>query len=94
MAYILFDSGKKIGEISEWAVAAHEPTYKNVLGKMVLSTPANNECTFISPKPVKRKSQLVVVQDGQLQFNLQIKAVKGATFVTAFIISEDKISTK
>lgn len=86
MAYILFDHGKKVGEISDWAVAAHEPTFKNILGKIVLSVPANNECTFVSPKPVKRKSQLVVVQDGQRVFTLQIKTVKGSTFVTALIV--------
>jgi hypothetical protein len=76
MPYILFDHGKKIGEISDWTVEAREPVYKNVLGKTVLSTPANNECSFVCPKPVNRKkSQLTVVQDGKLEFTLQIKTV-------------------
>ncbi len=88
MAYVLFDHGKKIGEIAEWTVASQEPVYKNVLGKVVLSVPANNECTFVSPKPVNRRSQLIVIQDGKLEFNLQVKSVKGATQVTALIISQ------
>jgi hypothetical protein len=92
MAYILFENGKKIGEISDWAVSAHEPVYKNVLGKVVLSVPANNECSFVSPKPVSRKSELVVLENGKLQMTLQVKAVKGATFVTALIISQKEIS--
>lgn len=87
MAYILFDQGKKIGEISDWTVIVHEPTYKNVLGKIILSTPANNECSFVSPKPVNRKSQLIVIQDGKKEFVLQVKAVKGGTFVSALIVS-------
>ncbi len=88
MANILFDNGKKVGEITDWTVASYEPTYKNVLGKIVLSVPANNECTFVSPKPVKRKSQLVMIQNGKLEFTLQVKAVKGSTFVTALIVSQ------
>lgn len=94
MAYILFDHGKKVGEISEWVVAVHEPTYKNVLGKIVLSVPANNECTFVSPKPVNRRSELVVIQDGKREFKLRLKGVKGATFVTAIIVSQHEISRK
>lgn len=92
MAYVLFDHGKKIGEISDWVVASHEPVYKNVLGKVVLSTPGNNECSFVSPKPVNRKSQLTVIQDGKLEYSLQLKVVKGATFVTALIISQKNLS--
>lgn len=88
MAYILFDHGKKIGEIAEWTVASQEPVYKNVLGKVVLSVPANNECSFVSPKPVNRKSQLIVIRDGVQEFKLQVKTVKGATFVTALIVSQ------
>ena len=94
IAAVVINKGKKVGEISDWAVAAHEPTYKNVLGKIVLSVPANNECTFVSPKPVKRKSQLVVVQDGERVFTLQIKNIKGSTFVTALIVAEEKTGKK
>ncbi len=94
MAYILFDHGKKVGEISDWVVEAREPVYKNVLGKVVLSVPANNECTFVSPKPVNRKSQLVVVQDGQCEYALQLKGVKGGTFVNALIVTQKDLSKK
>ena len=89
--YILFESGKKVGEISDWKVASQEPVFKNVLGKMVLSVPANNECTFVSPKPVNRKSQLIVVQDGKREFTLRVKTVKGGTIVTAVIVSQSDI---
>ena len=92
MAYILFENGKKVGEISDWAVASQEPVYKNVLGKVVLSVPANNECSFVSPKPVNRKSKLIVIKDGVREFNLQVKTVKGATFVTAKIISQKDLT--
>ena len=91
MAYILFDQGKRIGEISDWKVAAVPATYKNVLGKSFLSVPANDECTFISPKPVNRKSQLVVIEDGKWEIALQLKNVKGGTEVTAKILSREKI---
>jgi hypothetical protein len=95
MAYILFDHGKKNGEITDWVVAPNEPVYKNVLGKMVLSNPANNECSFVCPKPVNRKnSQLTVIQDAKIEFTLQIKTVKGATFVTALILSKKNLSKK
>lgn len=92
MAYILFENGKKVGEISDWVVASQEPVFKNVLGKVVLSVPANNECSFVSPKPVNRKSKLLVVKDSVREFNLQVKTVKGATFVTAVIISQKDLS--
>lgn len=92
MAYILFENGKKVGEISDWTVASQEPVYKNVLGKVVLSVPANNECSFVSPKPVNRKSKLIVIKDGVREFNLQVKSVKGATAVTALIIFQKDLT--
>lgn len=88
MAFILYDHGKKVGEISDWTVASLEPVYKNVLGKVILSVPANNECTFVSPKPVNRKSKLTVIQDGKREFILQLRNVKGGTFITALIVSQ------
>lgn len=88
MNYILYENGKKIGEISDWKLESSEPVYKDVLGKRVLSAPKAEQCSFISPKPVNRKSQLAVVENGAKEFKLQIVAVKGATFVTALIISQ------
>ena len=91
---ILFDHGKRLGEISEWAVAALPPVYKNVLGKTVLSTPANDECTFVSPKPVNRKSQLTIIEDGRWQITLRLVMVKGGTLVTAKITAKNELAKK
>lgn len=90
--HILFDQGKRLGEVSDWLVQSLPPVYKNVLGKTVLSTPANNECSFISPKPVKRKSLLSIVEDGKWEYVLQIVSVKEATLVTAKIIEKNKVA--
>ena len=92
MSQILFDQGKKVGQISDWTVASNEPVYKNVLGKTVLSVPAHRECSFVSPKPIQRKSQLIIVQDGMLELTLQIKKITGACSVTALIVSEKNLS--
>lgn len=94
MAQILYDHGKKIGEISSWSLEFQEPVYKNVLGKIVLSTPANNVCTFVSPKPVNRKSKLSIIQDAELEYVLQLKMIKGGTFVTAVVISKNNLQLK
>ncbi|MBC7421511.1 MAG: GNAT family N-acetyltransferase [Bdellovibrio sp.] len=91
MAFILFEKGKKIGEIADWAVTSQEPFYKNILGKMVLSQPLKDECTFVSPKPINRKAQLTVIENGTRQFDLQIKSVKGSTWVTATIVSQSDL---
>ncbi len=88
---ILFDQGKRLGEVSNWQIQSLPPVYKNVLGKTVLSTPANNECNFISPKPVKRKSLLSVVEDEKWEYVLQIVSIKEATLVTAKIIEKNKV---
>ena len=91
MSYILFDHNKKVGEISAWSVADLPPVYKNVLGKIVLSTPANDECSFISPKPVNRRSKLTVILDRKWKFTLLLKSVKGSTSVIAKILRKDEI---
>lgn len=91
MAYILYEEGKKVGEVSDWSVAAKEPVYKNVLGKTVLSVPANNECSFVSPKPIKRKSKLTIVEDGKTEIVLKTISVKAATMVSAVIVSKNKL---
>ena len=92
--FILFDQNNRLGEISDWVVQALPPVYKNVLGKTVLSTPANNECSFVSPKPVKRKSSLSIVEDGTWVYVLQIVSVKDATLVTAKIVEKNKVRKK
>jgi hypothetical protein len=91
MPFTLYDHGKKLGEILDWAVSSLPPVYKNVLGKTVLSVPANNECTFTSPKPVNRKSQLTVIEDGTWEYELRLVSVKGATGVTAKIQAKNNL---
>ncbi|MBC7465548.1 MAG: hypothetical protein H7256_06105 [Bdellovibrio sp.] len=91
MAYILYDQGKKLGEIENWQVTAYVPSYKNVLGKMVLAVAQKDECSFVSPKPVNRRSELTVIENGQLEFILQVKSVKG-TSVIAAISSQKELS--
>ena len=93
MAYILFDQGKKLGEIENWQVTPYVPVYKNVLGKMVLAVAQKDECTFVSPKPVNRRSELVVIENGKLEFVLQVKSVKGTTVIAA-ITSQKEVSKK
>ena len=91
MAFILYDQGKKLGEISEWTITTQVPVYKNILGKTVLSVPAKDECSFVSPKPVTRKSKLTVIEDAKLKFELEVKSVVGGTVVVAAILSRAKI---
>jgi hypothetical protein len=85
MAMILFDEGKKVGEISDWNLIVQPPVYKNILGKEVLSSPSKQECTFTSPKPVTRKSKLTIKEDGKKDIALELKSVKGGTLITAVI---------
>ncbi len=91
MALILYENGKKIGEISDWVLIPDTPTYKTFLGKTVLAPPAKDICTFTSPKPINRKSKLIVIESGKSEFNLEIKTVRGSTAVTATIISMNKV---
>lgn len=93
MAYILFDQGKKIGEIENWQVTPYVPVYKNVLGKMILAVAQKDECSFVSPKPVNRRSELVVIENGKREYVLQVKSVKAMT-VIASIVSQKEISKK
>lgn len=90
MAHILFDQGKKLGEVSEWKLTPYEPVYKEVLGKNVLMPATNDVCSFVTPKPVSRKTQLTILEDQKQELVLQIKSVKGMT-VTAFITEKNKL---
>ena len=90
MTHILYDQGKKLGEISEWKLSLNEAYYKNILGKMVLMPATNDVCSFVTPKPVSRKTQLTILEDQKCELVLQIKSVKGMT-VTAFIIARNNL---
>ncbi len=86
MAYLLYDNdGKKIGEISEWKHEVAPPAYKTFLGKTVLMTPANDECSFVSPKPVRRKDILTIVADAKTRYTVEVMKAVGGTQVTAKI---------
>lgn len=88
MAIILYDNGARLGEVTDWQIANKPSVYKTFLGKTVLSTPANDECTFISPKPVKRKSNLMIVENGKREYHLQVIKVTGSTSVAAKILKK------
>jgi hypothetical protein len=90
MAHILYDQGKKIGEVSEWKLTPYEPVYKDILGKLVLMPVTNDVCSFITPKPVSRKTQLTILEDQNKELVLQIKSVKGMT-VTATIVARNNL---
>lgn len=88
MAHILFEQGKKIGEVTGWQVTKSVPVYKQVLGKDVLLPAKNDLCSFNTPKPVHRKAQLTIIEDQKLELVLEIKSVK-VMAVTAFITARN-----
>lgn len=90
MTHILYDQGKKIGEVSEWKLKPYEPVYKDILGKLVLMPETNDICSFKTPKPVSRKTQLTIVEDQKRELVLQIKSVK-SMIVTASIIARNDL---
>lgn len=90
MAHILYDQGKKIGEVSEWKLMPYEPVYKDILGKLVLMPVTNDVCSFVTPKPVSRKTQLTILEDQKRELVLQIKSVKSMT-VTATIVERNDL---
>ena len=93
--HILYDEGKKVGELSDWTLIKSEPVYKTFLGKTVLSIPSNDECTFVSPKPVNHKrSKLTVVENGKTEYVLQIVRVTGSTAVAAKIMNKTTLKQK
>ena len=82
---ILFENGKKIGEISDWSLTEREAEKRMVLGKEILMPKPKDQCVFSSPKPVNRKSELVVIEDGKLRYRLENAKVKDGTLVTATV---------
>ena len=91
MACILFENGKKIGEISDWILIQKPAQIKNVLGKEVLMPKPKDQCTFTSPKPIPRRSDLILICDRKIEYFLKATYVRGGTFVTADIIQEKRI---
>lgn len=93
MAFILYDQGKKVGEVSDWIVESNPPVYKDVLGKTVLATPANDGCSFVSPKPVNRKTQLKIIEAERIEYDLKIVRVQDHTRITAKILAKTNLAT-
>ena len=91
MAMILFDDGKKLGEISEWSEHQRPVEMKMVLGKDVLSQSSKIEWQFVSPKPVNRRSQLWVIIDGKTKATLKDLKITGGTKITATVGTKEKI---
>ena len=86
MAFIVFENGKKLGEVENWSQREDPPTYKTFLGKTALLKPANNECTFVSPKPVRRKAILKIIQDQKTEYTVEVLKAIGGTEITAKIL--------
>ena len=93
MTHVLYDQGKKIGEVSEWKLTPYEPVYKNILGKLILMPETNDICSFKTPKPVSRKTQLTIIENDKLELVLQIKSVK-SMIVTASILARNEITRR
>jgi hypothetical protein len=81
----LFADGKKLGEISAWKLIERLPETKTVLGKHILTQKPKDQCEFISPKPVNRKSQLWLISDKKIKWTLTEVKVKDGTFITATV---------
>jgi hypothetical protein len=92
MARLLYDDGNKVGEISDWTQRNEPAAYKTFLGKTALMSPANDLCSFTSPKPVHRKAKLTVVEDSSVRYVLEVLKVVGGTEITAKI--KEKIDLK
>ena len=88
MPLVLFADGKKVGEISEWKLNERAAEKRMVLGKEILMPKPNDQCQFVSPKPVNRRNELIVVGDDKSRFVLSEIRVTGGTQVTATVKSK------
>ncbi len=91
MGYILYESGKKVGELEDWNLIQHPAEVKNVLGKEFVSRKPYDECSFTSPKPVNRKGQFTVIQDKKTEYVLEATSIKNGTVVVATVLEKKKI---
>jgi hypothetical protein len=89
MAHVLYQNGQKMGEVENWSVKDRPSERKIVLGKVVsYDERPGQECSFISPKPVKRKDKLVIKVDQKIEIVIQQTKIVGGTEVTALIVSQ------
>lgn len=84
MAATLYENGNKIGEVVDWTIIVKPAESKTVLGKEFVTSPSSNHCSFTSPKPVKRKSELKVIIDGT-EYLLSEAKIIGGVHVSAKI---------
>jgi len=91
MTYILFSDGVRIGEISEWALTERAAEKKFVLGKEILTHKPNDQCKFVSPKPVKWKSKMWLISSGKEKLVLADLDVRHGTMITATISERSKV---
>ncbi len=89
---ILFENGKKIGEISDWMLIERQAERRLVLGKEVMMPKPKAQCTFTSPKLVNKKSEFLVIEDAKTRYQLKDVKVKDGTFVTASILETTAIN--
>lgn len=82
---ILYEDGKKVGEISEWKRIERFAEKRVVLGKELEMKKPKDQCSFVSPKPVRWKKPLWLIADDGTKLTLsEVKVVSG-TKVTATI---------
>jgi hypothetical protein len=91
MAYILFENGKKVGEIADWTVTELPAPTRMVLGKLVTLPKPKDQCTFVSPKPIHRKSVLKIIKDNNTEILVQSTSIKGGTVIVGDILEQRKI---
>jgi hypothetical protein len=91
MTYILFSDGTEIGEIYEWQLTERPAIKKMVLGKEIGVQKPNDECQFVSPKPVKWKSKLWLISSDNVKLVLADLNIKHGTMITASVSERIKI---
>ena len=94
MGFVLYESGKVIGELEDWVFSQNPPQYKDVLGKTVLASKANDQCTFTSPKPIHKKGKFTILADQKTELSIQVTKVQNGTSVTATVLSQSPIKIK
>lgn len=91
---VLYDDKKEIGEILDWTVVEAPAESKTVLGKTFHVTRPTQQCSFVSPKPVNRKSKLRVIVDRKTELVLTNIKVKAGTEVSATITETPPLTRK
>ncbi len=89
---ILFENGKKVGEVSDWILSDRPAERRMLLGKEVMMPKPKDQCTFASPKLIGKKSELVVIEDSQKRYVLKDVKVRAGTLVTATVAETVQIN--